>query len=108
MSVSHRCLSATGARRLTILLLAFPPSDHTLALHLLHPTIAHASAQPPTTFPFLGRPVWSLLSVPTAAYPALPQEDLQQAVGLLEKKSRSFWVASAGFGAEVREKLVAL
>jgi hypothetical protein len=83
-------------------------SDHTLALHLLHPNIAHATSKPPTTFPFFGRPIWSLVSVPAEGYPVLSQDDLQQAVGLLEKKSRSFWVASAGFGAEVREKLVAL
>lgn len=58
--------------------------------------------------PLIGRPILALLSKSAESYPSLPQEDLQKAVGLLEKKSRSFWVASAGFGAEVREKLVAL
>lgn len=61
----------------------------------------------PTSFPLAKPPVLALF-FSSRPYSPRPKADLEQAVKLLEKKSRSFFVASAGFPGEVRERLVGL
>lgn len=61
----------------------------------------------PTSMPLAPPPLLALY-VNRSNYPSQRQEDLFDAVRILEKKSRSFWVASAGFPAEVRFDLIIL
>nr|QSV51899.1 Bifunctional lycopene cyclase/phytoene synthase [Vector pRS425_YPRCtau3-BTS1-CrtI-CrtYB] len=90
-----------------MIVLGLSACDHTQALYLLHGRTIYGNKKMPSSFPLITPPVLSLF-FSSRPYSSQPKRDLELAVKLLEKKSRSFFVASAGFPSEVRERLVGL